>query len=198
MSKQTAPAAPETGKRFFAIQAAAIALARMATDEAIDKALVDAKVELAGEQPAEERVAHLLRGVTSQSAFAAVVLNLTIEQGQALTDAELTRALAEAFPNASVGNRHGKHYMSLARKGRLPGLERKLAIPYAKRATKAETETETEVAPPKPITPEVLCEENSIDVLREMATSLEVPFGKGTKPLTIAKRIVEAWAAKAA
>jgi hypothetical protein len=37
-----------------------------------------------------------------------------------ITGKELTLALRRAFPEAAIGDRHGPHYLSLSRKGKLP------------------------------------------------------------------------------
>jgi hypothetical protein len=43
-----------------------------------------------------------------------------IGQNPVITPQELTAQLAEAFPEAGVGKRHGPHYLSQSRRGRLP------------------------------------------------------------------------------
>ena len=57
-----------------------------------------------------------LRGVKTQSDFAAMMINLTKGEinGQALT-----AALKAAFPSDKVGDRHGPYYLSHARTGKL-------------------------------------------------------------------------------
>lgn len=52
----------------------------------------------------------------NQKNFAAYI----IARNPAITGAELTALLREAFPNARVADRHGPHYLSLSRNGKLP------------------------------------------------------------------------------
>lgn len=43
-----------------------------------------------------------------------------ISENPRITPSELTKSLQEAFPQASIGQRHGPHYLSLSRNGKLP------------------------------------------------------------------------------
>lgn len=54
----------------------------------------------------------------SQGEFAAFVINLT---GGSVSAPDLQACLAERFPSAKVGDRHGSHYLCLARTGKLEG-----------------------------------------------------------------------------
>ena len=49
-----------------------------------------------------------------------IVAAWLIANNPGITGAELTAALAEAFPANRVSSRHGPHYLSLSRRGRLP------------------------------------------------------------------------------
>lgn len=55
-------------------------------------------------------------GMMTQKNLAAFLIG----QDSSITAAELTEALREAFPSSNVGDRHGPHYLSLSRNGRLP------------------------------------------------------------------------------
>jgi hypothetical protein len=50
----------------------------------------------------------------------AIVSAWVISQRPDITSLELTEELAAAFPENAVGRRHGQHYLSLSRHGRLP------------------------------------------------------------------------------
>jgi len=67
----------------------------------------------------------------SQSRFCAWLINLT--QGNVTND-DLTEALSEAFPGAKVGRRHGAHFASLSRSGKLKGA--RYSVPKKARAKK--------------------------------------------------------------
>jgi len=69
---------------------------------------------------------------TSQAKFASWLINVT--QGN-ITNDQLTEALAEAFPTAKVGPRHGPHYASLSRSGKLKGCN--YSVAKAGRSTSA-------------------------------------------------------------
>lgn len=49
-----------------------------------------------------------------------ILASYLIAQDPSITPGELTNALTAAFPTMSVGNRHGPHYLSLSRNGKLP------------------------------------------------------------------------------
>jgi len=55
---------------------------------------------------------------SSQAKAAAFLINIT--EGN-ITNDELTATLAAWFPNAKVGDRHGAHFASLSRSGKLKG-----------------------------------------------------------------------------
>lgn len=69
----------------------------------------DDKTELLG-------MAHRLAAIRSQADMATFAINVT--QG-GLTADDLTQILREAFPTAKVGDRHGKHFASNSRTGKL-------------------------------------------------------------------------------
>lgn len=71
--------------------------------------------------PKKDALATLVRcsGMRSQSDVSRLALNLT---GSRLHHTELTELLSVAFPTAKIGERHGKHYMSLARTGKIDGI----------------------------------------------------------------------------
>ena len=71
--------------------------------------------------------------VRSQGAMSALAINLT--KG-AIDAATLTQILAEAFPTAKVGPRHGKHYASYSRTGTLTKHGCRFAMGKATRAAK--------------------------------------------------------------
>lgn len=134
--------------RTFIITAAALALVGLAAPGAIDKELEEKGLIPAKSTSQEDRAASLIKaeGVSTQGHFAAVVINLTHGEGKELTADELTRALAEAFPGANIGNRHGPHYLSHARKGNLKGLREDLpTIKFSRKARKAGAEPENDV-----------------------------------------------------
>ena len=60
----------------------------------------------------------LAMGVRSLDEFAATVVNLSLGT---VESEDLRNHMAKAFPNHKIGDRHGSHYLSLARKGNLQG-----------------------------------------------------------------------------
>ena len=72
-------------------------------------------------------------GVKSQGEAAVLTVNLT---NGAVNATQLTDVLRAAFPGARVGTRHGPHYLSLARTGKLDGVE-VARIPHARKAAAA-------------------------------------------------------------
>ncbi len=83
-------------------------------------------------------------GVRTQSQACVLLLNIT---GGTVHSEDVTKALTEGFPGAKVGDRHGPHYMSLARTGKLEGLDKDITIiPHSARAKKSSTTVPTVVA----------------------------------------------------
>jgi len=67
-----------------------------------------------------QELAIKLGGFRSQSEASAWLINVT--EGE-IDGPTLTGALRELFPNAKVSDRHGPHYLSHARTGKLKGCE---------------------------------------------------------------------------
>jgi hypothetical protein len=186
--------APSTNKRFFDVVEAATVLTDLAVEGAIEREL-----EAAGIVAEADYALHFLRsqGISSQAHFAAVVINLTHGEGATIEPDALTRAVAVAFPNASVGKRHGPHYLCHARKGNLTGLRENLpTIPYAKKTKKtkktapAEPEVPVAEGDQPAITAELLLKDNDRKVLVEMAKGMEGVKASG-KTADIAQRIAD-------
>ena len=72
-------------------------------------------------------------GIKSQGEATVLVVNLT--QGKVDAD-QMTKILQQGFPGAKIGSRHGPHYLSLARTGKLEGVEVG-TIPHRARKQKA-------------------------------------------------------------
>lgn len=183
-------------KRALNIMAAATILAEMGDTKAIDADLRGRNIVLARNTSRKDRAEALIKseGVTTQGHFAALVINYTHGEGMELDADDLTRALAEAFPGAGVGKRHGPHYLCHARKGRLKGLREGLApIPFRRRQKKESSDDIPDAG--GEVTVEALCE-NDRETLQEMAKSLGVKAGG--KNEKIAQRIVDAMTEAAA
>lgn len=77
----------------------------------------------------------LATGCRSLDEFSATMVNLY--EGN-IESESLKDAMAEAFPNHTIGDRHGSHYLSLARNGNLQGnVECRYQPPKAKRKARA-------------------------------------------------------------
>ena len=186
-----------TNKRFFDLDAAAVVLLALTNIDALDRELEKEGIVAAEGTEEKDRTMTYLKsqGIATQGHFAAVVINFTIGEKLKLTPTQLTAACAKAFPNANVKERHGPHYLSHARHGRLTGLRADLpVIPHAKRKSKpkSEQESDIELANDVPeITAELLMAENSQEVLVDMAKSLGIKATMKWKVETVAAKLVE-------
>lgn len=108
------------------------------TTELATKFLARKGLSLAEGADAVETALAVSGALKSQSACAAFLIN--VREG-AITPAELTEALAKAFPNDKVGDRHGAHYASLSRTGKLKGAEYAVAKSQGA-GTRSDTTTE--------------------------------------------------------
>jgi hypothetical protein len=121
------------------VPAAAVALAEIATKEAMFNYLETKDIPPMSDTDETDpvEVATLVLAVdkaSSQADFATCVMNVTLGEGDPLSGSTLTDALAAAFPQASISQRHGPHFLSLARKNKLPKLRGNIKnIPHAKR-----------------------------------------------------------------
>lgn len=184
--------------RYFDVRNAALALLDVTSIEVIDGQLKELGISPADGNDAAAKAEAFVRaqGVTDQGHWAAVVINMTIGEGKDLDGKSLTRLVAQAFPNANVNDRHGPHYLSHARYGRLKGLRKDLpVIPHARRASKSAdaADADIEIAKDAPvITVELLLEENKRDTLISMAQG----FGIETKKNWSTQKVAEAIVAK--
>lgn len=183
-------------KRSFAVTAAAMQLMLLAVPGSVEKELETRGIILGATATALDNAATLLRadGVSTQSHYAAWIINLTHGEGGSIAPDQLTQSLKEAFPGASINERHGPHYLSHARKGRLQGLRADLEpIPFARKkivAKVVEKDVPIAAGEQPAITAELLMKDNDRKTLQEMAKGLEV--SAGGKTLDIAKRIADA------
>lgn len=109
-------------------------------------------------------VARKVAGSNSQAKFAALLINLT--EGD-ISNEQLTSALAVEFPEAKVGDRHGPHYASLSRSGKLAGC--RFAVGKAGRSSTGAT---NELATLKGVL-ESIREAKSIKDVREILNALD-------------------------
>lgn len=213
-AEATQAKAKNTNKRYFDIEAAAKHLARVAPEKAIDQKLEAAKVVASPDSSAAEKAVHLLRGVTTQGAYAAVLINFTHGEGRTIDGETVTQALKDAFPNANIAERHGPHYLCHARTAIrtlakdpeaentsikcMKGLRRDLPpLPTARRKAKSKDEKDVPVSQSEPLTVELLLKENDEETLRSMADGLDIRANKNWKIETVARKIVEAMEAAA-
>jgi len=90
------------------------------------------------EDKAPEIAIRFSQATSSQAKMAAFLINVT--KGDITTD-QLGDALRLAFPNAKVGDRHGPHYASLSRTGKLKGCNHSVA-----KAGRTSSNAKTEIA----------------------------------------------------
>ena len=111
------------------------AIAIIATGDSINARLV--KAGLPAMEDCEAASLALVRasGIKSQGEATVLVVNLT---GGACNADQITAALKLGFPSAKIGARHGPHYLSLARTGKLEGVEA-TSIPHSARKVKKAT-----------------------------------------------------------
>lgn len=116
----TENATPVAATRGISLENLAAGIARVSNLESINARL--AKHGLPQVEDLNTGAVQLARasGVKSQGDVAVLVVNLT--GGRVQAD-DLTKILAAAFPGSKVGERHGPHYLSLARTGKLKGVE---------------------------------------------------------------------------
>ena len=132
-------------------EGAAQGLSMMVNDEVVDRSLKALGMPTDGTLQERCRILITASAVRSQGDYVALVINVTHGEGLPLSADDVTRALAMAFPNARIGDRHGPHYISLARTGKLKGLREDLApIPHMRRPAAKEEDVEevAEAAPP--------------------------------------------------
>ena len=187
--------------RYFDVTAAALALITLAPIESINRELEEANIVPAEGTDDTDRAVTFLKtqGIASQGHYAAIVVNMTHGEGVPLDPAQLTIALTAAFPNAGVSKRHGPHYLSHARHGRLKGLREDLKpIPHARRKAKVKTESDLDIAADAPaITIALLMAENDQETLVEMAKGMGIKATMKWKVETVAQKIVDFMAPKA-
>lgn len=102
--------------------------------------VVNARLQKAGLPPMDNVDAAVLAlvrasGIKSQGDAAVLAVNVT---GGAVQAETLTEILKAGFPGAKIGARHGPHYLSLARTGKLEGVEA-ATIPHSARRQKTAT-----------------------------------------------------------
>lgn len=80
-------------------------------------------------------------GIKSQGEATVLIINLS---NGTCTHEQVTIALKAGFPTAKITDRHGPHYLSLARTGKLSGVE-VTSIPHTARKVKRATATVTAI-----------------------------------------------------
>jgi len=135
--------------RTLNITAAALALLPMTTREAIDARLSKAGIDLPAETPDQVAAETFIKtsGVKSQGDLTAVYLNVTVGEGLMHTAENCTELLRAGFPDAAISKRHGPHYISHARTGKLKLLDEGItSIPHARKVKATKPEVEKTVA----------------------------------------------------
>jgi len=175
--------------RTFVVLAGAAALALVAPKGAINSELERQNLPVPRGSDEVARASLLLAGVRSQGDYAAQVLNVC--DGKVDPD-DLTRALSEAFPGARIGKRHGPHYMSHARSGKLRGLRKGMVIPHRasrpRKSEKAATEAATEAVTSESL---LLAHTGKEGRRRLQEMAKEMGLSAGGKTQAIAERIAE-------
>lgn len=180
----------EKSARAFDVEKAAEALLEVADVKAIDRELKERGLVLSKDLTPKDRAFHLLKadGVATQGHFAAWVINLTHGEGKDIDPDTLTASLQRAFPHANIGKRHGPHYLTHARKGRLKGLREGLPpIPFTRRA--AAQQAEASETKSEGVSAEALMADNDRKTLQEMAKGLNLSASGKTEE--IAQRIAD-------
>ena len=108
------------------------AIAIIATGDSINARLVKAGLPAMEDREAASLALVRASGIKSQGEATVLVVNLT---GGACNADQITAALKLGFPSAKIGARHGPHYLSLARTGKLEGVEA-TSIPHSARKVK--------------------------------------------------------------
>lgn len=112
----------------------ASAIVRIVERPLILAALQGAKIPTTDDLVADVETYVRATGVKSQGATSMIVINMTV--GKIKAD-QLTALLAAGYPTSKVGERHGPHYLSLARTGHLPGVTKAASnIPHDSKASK--------------------------------------------------------------
>ena len=108
-------------------------LPKYTTVEQIDAELTRLEQKPTGSHA--ERAGFLIKiyGLCRQADVAKLLINVT--RGM-IDSADLTSILAGTFPDAKIGERHGPHYLSLARSGKLDGVLPGITIPMTSRRAK--------------------------------------------------------------
>lgn len=122
----------------------ASAVATLASPEAINARLVKAGLPAMNDRNVGALALVKSSGIKSQGEATVLIINLT--EGRCTGD-QVTVALKAAFPGAKISSRHGPHYLSLARTGKLEGVETS-TIPHSARKSKKSTPVVTPPAAP--------------------------------------------------
>jgi hypothetical protein len=139
---QSASEAPPSKRGFYPREFAAVS-AKLVDPEVVVVTLKERKIEVADDPV--ENMERLVKasGIATQGHAAGLLVELTYGAGlpegskfREVKPDELTRALSAGFPHAQIGKRHGPHYLSHARRGRLKGQEHEVVIPFARRQAK--------------------------------------------------------------
>lgn len=114
------------------------AIKKNATVEAINVQLV--KFSLPPVQDPDVGASHVARaaGIKNQGDATVLLLNLT---GGKIDYDEMTKVLKATFPQAGVTGRHGPHYISQVRTGKIAGLDPGVTVPAKQRGVKAGSTT---------------------------------------------------------
>jgi len=117
------------------IDKAAEAISEISNREAISR-VIESVIDVSNDASDVDlmKIVIKMHPVKSQGDLVVVVLNVTHAQGISVTGEDLTRILSVSFPKAKIGERHGPHYMSMARNGKLKGLVNLPPIPHARRS----------------------------------------------------------------
>lgn len=109
-------------------------LATQAIFQAYGLAAINEELQARALQPSEDLAAGSLliaMGVSSLDEFAVTLVNLS--HGEVQVD-QATSLMAQAYPENKIGNRHGPHYLSLARTGSAAGrYQARYGVPKATR-----------------------------------------------------------------
>jgi hypothetical protein len=100
-------------------------------EAAIKEELVSSGVPAEG-IPTEAAVAIVTKGITNLGPFTRLVSDLS---GGTLAAKDITALMERAFPDLKIGEKHGPHYLSLARKGNYGELRHP---PASKKRTKTQ------------------------------------------------------------
>lgn len=127
----------------------ASAVATIASPEAINTRLAKAGLPAMEDRNAGALALVKASGIKSQGEATVLLVNLT--EGRCTAE-QVTTALRAAFPGAKIGSRHGPHYLSLARTGKLEGVETN-TIPHSARKARKASATVPAAAGAGPVAP---------------------------------------------